>query len=441
MRQNEREDDDVMANNIKVCDCIMGSGKTESAITYMNEHPENKYIYITPYLDEAKRIRMSCKKLKFVEPSNKLDEYGFSKTKHTAQLIKEGRNITTTHAAFKRYDDDTLNNIREKGYILIIDESVDVLEQYDIHPTDLDMLVKGGYLMRKGNMYGLTTKKYKGDLFRELFEFLKARDLVEVENDEGGIAFYWALPARLLTSFRQVFVLTYLFEGQQLCHFFKISKLPYTKIGVCRDEQGVYRFGRRGEYIPEYVGCLKDKIHILDKYKYNEVGASKCDMSMSWYNRCPEGVDRLKKNLRNYFGNMHRDISPERKLWGGCADSYGKLRSKGFFKSFLPFNAKATNMYRDRDCLAYVANIFMNVGEKLMYKSKGCEVDEDMYALSIMIQWIWRSAIRDGKDIDLYLPSSRMRGLLVDWIDKVSREYNERKEVMILNTEGGDIAV
>ena len=430
-----------MANSIEVCDCIMGSGKTESAITFMNEHPENKYIYITPYLDEARRIRTSCKKLKFIEPSNKLDEYGFSKTKHTAQLIREGRNITTTHAAFKRYDDDTLNNIKEKGYVLIIDESVDVLEQYDINPCDLELLLLGGYLKRDGTMYELTDKEYSGVAFKEIFKFLRARNLVEIENEEKGTAFYWALPSKLLTSFKQVFVLTYLFEGQQLCHFLKLSHLPYTKIGVNKDERGVYRFGKRGEYVPEYVGHLKDKIHILDKYKYNEVGANKCDMSMNWYNKCPEGVDRLRKNLRNYFRNIHNDVPSKYKLWGGYADSNGKLREEGYYKCFLPFNTKATNMYRNKTCLAYVANIFMNVGEKLMYKSKGCEVDEDMYALSIMIQWIWRSAIRDGRDIDLYLPSSRMRGLLVDWIDKVSREYNERKEVVKIDKEGGKLAV
>ncbi len=33
---------------IKVCDAIMGSGKSSAAISYMNEHPNQKFIYITP---------------------------------------------------------------------------------------------------------------------------------------------------------------------------------------------------------------------------------------------------------------------------------------------------------------------------------------------------------------------------------------------------------
>ena len=48
-------------------------------------------------------------------------------------------------------------------------------------------------------------------------------------------------------------------------------------------------------------------------------------------------------------------------------------------------------------------------------------MDQDGYALSEMLQWIWRSAIRDGKEINLYIPSKRMRTLLTDWIDETSQ--------------------
>ena len=35
-------------------------------------------------------------------------------------------------------------------------------------------------------------------------------------------------------------------------------------------------------------------------------------------------------------------------------------------------------------------------------------VSQDDFALSEMVQWVWRSAIRDGKPITLYIPSDRM---------------------------------
>lgn len=76
----------------------------------------------------------------------------------------------------------------------------------------------------------------------------------------------------------------------------------------------------------------------------------------------------------------------------------------------------------------YIVNLFMNVNEKKFYQKHGIEVDEDAYALSIMVQWIWRSAIRDGDDIGLYIPSRRMRNLLINWIEKTSKGGNTVEE-------------
>ncbi|MCT9509257.1 hypothetical protein KTJ05_18660, partial [Acinetobacter baumannii] len=36
---------------------------------------------------------------------------------------------------------------------------------------------------------------------------------------------------------------------------------------------------------------------------------------------------------------------------------------------------------------------------------------------SEMVQWIWRSAIREGNPINIYVPSSRMRSLLQRWLN------------------------
>jgi hypothetical protein len=40
-----------------------------------------------------------------------------------------------------------------------------------------------------------------------------------------------------------------------------------------------------------------------------------------------------------------------------------------------------------------------------------------------MLQWIWRSAIRNGKPVELYLPSRRMREILEAWIRECEEDY------------------
>lgn len=404
---------------IRVCDAIMGTGKSSAAITYLNEHKDEKFIYITPYLNEATRIKKGCPQLRFIEPSEKLKQYHFRKFEHTAALIKEGRNITTTHQAFKRYTQETLDDIRNQGYTLIIDENVDVLEAFDFHQDDLQLAIDAGYIVENDGVYSIVNENYKGKALRELFSLLKSRELIKMTDRDNNSLFYWALPPELLTSFKDVFILTYLFDGQSLHHFMEIYDIPYEYIGIERTENGGYRFGEYPGYIPEYVSHLKDMLHILDKDKINSIGDDYYALSKSWFEK-GVGVEQLKKNMHNYFSNIHSDISSDKKLWGVYNDGFSVLRGKGYTKSFLTFNAKATNEYKDRFCLAYLPNTFMNVNEKKFYQMRGVKVDEDIYALSIMVQWIWRSAIRDGEEVYLYIPSRRMRTLLTDWIERTS---------------------
>ena len=112
-------------------------------------------------------------------------------------------------------------------------------------------------------------------------------------------------------------------------------------------------------------------------------------------------------------------------MWGTYCDTRNGLRGKGYTNAFVVFNERATNQYRDREILVYAANPFMNVGQKLFYQKNGVAIDEDMYALSTMIQWIWRSAIRDGKPIEIYIPSSRMRSLLIQWMKDAEEQYRQ----------------
>lgn len=406
---------------IKVVDAIMSTGKTSAAITYMNEHKDDKFVFITPYLAESERIKKSCPDLHFVEPSNKLKRYDFKKGAHTAALIREGANIATTHQAFKGYTPDMLDDIREHGYTLIVDENVDVLEEFDFHPADLQLAVDAGYIKEENGIYSIVRDDYEGKALAGLFTLLRSRELIRVKDHNQNVLFYWTLPPTLLTSFKDVFILTYLFEGQSLHHLMKIYDIPYEYIGIEHTNASEYRFGEYPGYVPEYVHHLKDMVHILDYGRLNEIGDDYYSLSMNWFKRNEDGVGQLRRNVYNVFNNILGDIPADKRLWGAHNSEYNVIKGKGYTKSFLTFNAKATNNYRDRISLVYLANVFMNVGEKNFYKVHGIEVDDDMYALSIMVQWIWRSAIRDGQEVYLYIPSKRMRTLLIDWLNNIDR--------------------
>ena len=78
---------------------------------------------------------------------------------------------------------------------------------------------------------------------------------------------------------------------------------------------------------------------------------------------------------------------------------------------------RATNEYKDRNSVAYLINRFENPIITGFLSKNGAEVNQDIFALSELIQFIWRSQIRDGKPINLYIPSERMRILLLEWLN------------------------
>lgn len=409
---------------IKVCDAIMGSGKSQAAISYMNEHPEKKFIYITPFVDEAERIYTSCQSLHFVLPGCE-KRFKAAKVKHIAELIEQGRNIASTHQAFKYYTPEMLETIRLQGYTLIIDENFEWLEKTTINRTDLDIMVKAGLAVKNENVYSSTGVEYDGEAFKSIYTMLKTRSINAPPEASGNItSYYWTMAYDFLGVFEDVFILTYIFESFGMSQYLELNEIEHQNIGISRTPDGGYRFCDHIDYIPEYVTRLKDMIHILDNdrmnYRYGADRENKNMMSNAWFDK-NDCVDQLRKNTYNYFANIRPDGGKASRMWTTFKKHKDKVAGKGYERCFVPCTSRATNKYRDRYNLAYCANIFLDVGEKQFLKKNGIEISDNAYALATMLQWIWRSAIRDGKEIWIYVPSFRMRTLLENWIESTSK--------------------
>ena len=104
-------------------------------------------------------------------------------------------------------------------------------------------------------------------------------------------------------------------------------------------------------------------------------------------------------------------------MWSTFKDFRTRLRGKGYSNEFVSCNCRSTNEYIDKYNLAYCVNIYLHPAIQQYFSNKGITVKQDLYALSEMIQWIWRSRIRKGESINIYVPSKRMRKLLNDWLD------------------------
>ena len=403
---------ECLLKTVKVCDSIMGSGKTSAAIRMMNEERNKRFIFITPFLAEADRIAEECESRGFTVPVKVKGR----KQECLHQLLREKRNVSTTHALFLDSTEETIRLIEEGGYTLVLDEVLELFESKDISEDDVNLLQIGGVIEIKENGSVVWLNEEYDGVFADYKEMALTGELYYI-NDR---LMFYSYPADVLKAFEEVYVLTYMFAAQTQRYYFDMRGIGYEYIGTKKLPDGGYIFTERAE-VPEYARHLKEKIHIVDSEKMNSVGNGKYALSMRQFQERaePEAVEQIKKNLLNYFQAISGSKASDR-LWATYSVSKDNLQGR-YGQSFLSFNSRATNSYRDKTCLAYLVNVFMNPFEYNFFTAQGVQPDQDGYALSVMVQWIWRSAIREGKDIEIYIPSKRMRDLLIAWCDRLEK--------------------
>lgn len=205
---------------IKIIDSIMGSGKTTWAISYMNAHPEERFLYVTPYLAEAERIQIACPALDFMLPSEEI-----SKSASLSMLLKNGRNIAFSHELFSRMQmpPSIQTILRDYGYTLILDEVLEVLMPVPVSPQDTRMIFDTGKITvdETGQVTWLD-RQYKGE-----FSHLKRRAESHTLQWYDNSLFLWIFPVEILKAFSNVFVLTFLFSGSHMKSFLDVHGLPY----------------------------------------------------------------------------------------------------------------------------------------------------------------------------------------------------------------------
>mgnify|MGYP000912380834 CR=1 FL=1 len=393
--------------SVKVIDSIMGSGKTNWAIQYMNENPDKKFMYITPYNKEiSNRIIPSCPELhfKFARESHKVSDF--------KDMLAKGQNIVATHECFKRADEEVETLLGTYDYTLILDEVFDVVIDIKLSKCDVDNILNH-YAKVENNYLVWTDDKYssKDGRYSDIKQMAKLGNLMVFKDT----FLLWLFPVRFFKKFSEVYIMTYLFPGQIQRYYFDMHNIEYEYYKVTGDRQNGYRLIDHDGIISNN---LKPLVNVYDG-SMNDVGKADSSLTKTWYSKTKNQllVRTLKNNLKNYFKNLNNAKSNEI-MWTCYKDSIGKLKGDGYSKGFVECNCRATNEYRTRKYVAYCINLRMRpVLKNNYFVANGINVNEDLWALSEMLQFLWRSAIREGQKINLYVPSKRMRELLDQFLD------------------------
>lgn len=401
--------------------CIV-THNTARAIQEMNSNLDKKYIYITPFLDEIQRIKENCTNRYFREPKQshgrgkKIDSF--------YKLLNEGYNIASTHSLFMNLTEDAMNKLKTQNYTLILDEAVNVLEDLNINKKDIKILLES-------NTIEIDEKTKKITWLDEnyLDKDLKFSSLRN--NCVNGEVYYinnsvmlWSFPVNVFKAFDEIYILTFLFDGQMQKYYYDMHNIEYDYKSVkCIGTQGYGECEENKYILVDYEKPNKEKLkELINIYegKLNDIGEKHNALSNNWYQtrdkKDNEQLMKLKDNTYNFFRNICESKS-EDNMWSVFKAYKSKLGGKGYTKGFIPCNSRATNKFRHKKNLAYLCNNYMNPLYKKLFQLKEVQVNEDYYALDKIIQWIFRSQLRDDKPINVYIPSKRMRIILIKWLN------------------------
>lgn len=236
---------------------MMGVGKTSAAIHLMNSCPERKFIFITPFLEEIKRIKTACPQLKFSEPSYAKKTNKFTNFK---ELLEKGGNIASTHALFQKCDSYIESLIRDGGYTLILDEVCDVITVLDIPPSDLRLYLRHKIITvgQDGRVYWNEEDYGRDGKNNETVQAIQSGHVIM----ENGKLLIWQFPYTVFDAFEETLILTYKFNSQVQKYYFDMYGLGYDYIGARKSGEH-YEFCASDEMLPLVLG-LPAKIHILD---------------------------------------------------------------------------------------------------------------------------------------------------------------------------------
>ncbi|ATN93469.1 hypothetical protein [Pseudoalteromonas phage J2-1_QLiu-2017] len=425
---------------VDVIDYVMGSGKSSFIIEQMNmwnlENEYDQFVYVSPSLSEVEdRIPNACPDIGFLYAE------GEDKTGQVVSLMSEGASVSCTHNLLLGLEPEHINSMKEHKNILVVDEELELVRPYKVFSK-----ATVDFLLNKGVLYvaedATLNVNYEHEDYKDivssatnkkdaLFELFRLCDLGYIVRVREGGYYVWDFPPQFVKNFDKVVFMSYMFEHSvaNLWCMANDIEVEYWKIPELEKRQ------------EEVFHSLSENINVVDTLSLNKIPEGINLSQAGWKLLTKDKLSLIKKPV-DTFVNHTPDISGKdvvvtcpKAYWDNPKKTLQTKRTKT--ATWLASSTRGINDYADKKVMVYgidkhpspmTLHYFDYVMERDrdynpenkveigLYKNKW----KENYALSNMLQWLWRGCIRKNEQMYVIVLSPRMRKLLNKWV--ISKE-------------------
>lgn len=427
-----------MAEFVEILDSIMGSNKTNGILKWMDKNPDQKYLYISPLLSEVdsnSRLQKDLKYITFEYPEVDIESGVENKSDDLLLKLQNNVNISATHSLYLSMTEEHLNEIERRGYIVVIDEELGVIESFDkysvddlkylISKKDIEISSEDGTITWIGDDLGVNNK------YRYFQILCNSKSVYATKRKDTMMV--TQLPIRLLTCAKRVIIMTYMFKGNILDCFLKLKRVK-TK-----------RFTEVETTVVKKEDIIKLITLIPPTTEVSKVGMSASKYGKQGSNECKVVADYIRNVCRQHGATTIDVMYTFPKVLVKSDRKNGKqIRPKSFIEYKLPVlgedgvqltdnkgkpvttthpcwihaSCRATNKYSFKWCLIHCYDRYPNAIVETYLQDYDCMPERNVFAVSEICQWVWRSRIRNSEPIVLAIGSKRMYNLFLNWLNK-----------------------
>lgn len=404
-----------MTKTIEVLDALPGCGKTHAIFDYMAGDLSKPWLYLSPMKDEIDfRVDKESKRtnMEFYIPREGTDS---TKTDQVLDFLKEGHNVACTHNLMHRFTKAHISAIRSNGYNVVCDETLDLLSGYNMVKDDWDFLRNHGLISVDDHTGRITFKDV------EMGEKARYSD-VKLLCDLGCLfsarrsdrMLVTQLSLDLMSVCNRFILISYQYKGSIMDAFLGLHGYTSNPLDL-----GGIKLQSESEDVRKEIALLLNFIET----PATKLVQKKFSLSKSWWSTASkEHKDTVTKAM---VGIKTKSKTPNSKIIFTTPKLAAyRLKPTAYQMSFknisqsswIACNTRATNDYIDRTLVLHSYNLFPNVSVKSYLQDQGLICNDDLYALNMLIQWVFRGCVRDHKPMNICILSSRMNTIFKDWL-------------------------